>query len=70
MGLLASRGGQKKQETDYQVQWETFGGTDDWQNGREMLRYMPAEWDEQSGIQLTWPHAGTDWRETLPEVTG
>ncbi len=70
MGLLASRGGQKKQATDYQVQWETFGGTDDWQNGREMLRYMPAEWDEQSGVQLTWPHAGTDWRETLPEVTG
>lgn len=23
--------------------------------------HLPAEWDLQSGIQLTWPHAGTDW---------
>ena len=22
---------------------------------------LPAEWERQSGIQLTWPHADTDW---------
>ncbi len=29
---------------------------------------MPAEWAPQSAIMLTWPHAGTDWNEVLPEV--
>ncbi|KAA6323601.1 putative agmatine deiminase, partial [termite gut metagenome] len=32
------------------------------------MRYLPAEWDLQSGIQLTWPHAGTDWNDMLTEV--
>ena len=30
--------------------------------------YLPAEWEEQSGVQLTWPHAGTDWAHMLKEV--
>ena len=30
--------------------------------------HLPAEWDLQSGIQLTWPHAGTDWAYMLKEV--
>ncbi len=30
---------------------------------------FPAEWAPQSGIQLTWPHADTDWRDLLEEVT-
>ena len=30
---------------------------------------FPAEWETQSGVQLTWPHAGTDWRGMLDEVT-
>lgn len=30
--------------------------------------FLPAEWYTQSGIQLTWPHAGTDWATMLPEV--
>lgn len=30
--------------------------------------YLPAEWHLQSGIQLTWPHAGTDWEHMLHEV--
>lgn len=30
---------------------------------------LPAEWAPQSGIQLTWPHAGTDWMSCLPEIT-
>ena len=29
---------------------------------------FPAEWEPQSGVQLTWPHAGTDWRDSLDEV--
>ena len=29
---------------------------------------LPAEWVPQSGIQLTWPHAGTDWAHMLTEV--
>lgn len=30
--------------------------------------FLPAEWYQQSGIQLTWPHAATDWADNLPEV--
>ena len=30
--------------------------------------HLPAEWHLQSGIQLTWPHAGTDWAYMLKEV--
>lgn len=29
---------------------------------------LPAEWALQSGIQLTWPHADTDWAYMLSEV--
>lgn len=32
------------------------------------VRYLPAEWERQSGVQLTWPHAGTDWAPMLDEV--
>ena len=31
-------------------------------------RRLPAEWERQSGVQLTWPHAGTDWAPMLQEV--
>ena len=31
--------------------------------------YLPAEWYEQSAVQLTWPHSSTDWRHTLKAVT-
>lgn len=30
--------------------------------------HLPAEWQTQSGIQLTWPHVGTDWAHMLKEV--
>lgn len=30
--------------------------------------FLPAEWYPQSGIQLTWPHADTDWAYILDEV--
>lgn len=32
-------------------------------------RMLAAEWYPQSGVQLTWPHAGTDWAPMLAEVT-
>ena len=34
-----------------------------------MKRYLPAEWHTQEAVQLTWPHSGTDWADTLEEVT-
>lgn len=32
-------------------------------------RTLLPEWYPQSGVQLTWPHAATDWAYMLPEVT-
>ncbi|MGX8695027.1 MAG: agmatine deiminase family protein, partial [Prevotella sp.] len=32
------------------------------------LYRLPAEWEPQSGIQLTWPHADTDWAPMLDEI--
>ena len=32
-------------------------------------RRMPAEWEPQSAVQLTWPHEATDWAPILPEIT-
>ena len=29
---------------------------------------MPAEWEPQSAVQLTWPHSNTDWAPMLDEV--
>ena len=29
---------------------------------------MPAEWEHQWGIQLTWPHAETDWNYCLDDI--
>lgn len=29
---------------------------------------LPAEWAEQSGIMLTWPHAQSDWADLLSDV--
>ena len=30
---------------------------------------LPAEWAPQWGVQLTWPHAGTDWAPYLADIT-
>jgi len=30
---------------------------------------MLAEWENQSMVQLTWPHEGTDWAPILDEIT-
>lgn len=31
-------------------------------------RRLPAEWEPQSGILLTWPHANSDWKPILQRV--
>ena len=36
---------------------------------KERKRRMPAEWEHQSCVQLTWPHKDTDWAPILPEIT-
>jgi agmatine/peptidylarginine deiminase len=31
-------------------------------------RRLPAEWEPQAGVMLTWPHGGTDWAAELDRV--
>lgn len=31
--------------------------------------FLPAEWEEQQCIQLTWPHEKTDWQPILADIT-
>ena len=33
-----------------------------------MTRRLPAEWEEQDGVLLAWPHDGTDWAGDLDSV--
>lgn len=33
-----------------------------------MLRRLPAEWEEQDGVLLAWPHEGSDWLPWLDAV--
>lgn len=37
-------------------------------NNRHADLYFPAEWHKQSMVQLTWPHAKSDWYYMLEEV--
>ncbi len=32
------------------------------------MRRLPAEWEPQSAVMLTWPHADTAWRDQLPII--
>lgn len=32
------------------------------------MRRLPAEWEPQSGVMLTWPHPETDWADQLDRV--
>ena len=50
MGLLSPLPDGGSSEKTYQVQLET--------NSPMEMRgsFLPAEWEPQSGIQLTWPH--------------
>ncbi len=36
---------------------------------KKSKRRMPAEWEPQRAVQLTWPNADTDWAPILPEIT-
>ncbi len=38
-------------------------------NKIEISRRLPAEWEPQGGIIISWPHAATDWAYMLDEVT-
>lgn len=29
---------------------------------------LPAEWETQDAVMLTWPHANTDWQSVLPQA--
>lgn len=31
--------------------------------------FLPAEWHQQWGVQLTWPHADTDWQPYLDDIS-
>jgi len=33
-----------------------------------MNRRFPAEWEDQDGVLLAWPHVGTDWEPLFAEV--
>jgi agmatine/peptidylarginine deiminase len=33
-----------------------------------MMHRLPAEWEPQQAVMLTWPHADTDWAEQLEPV--
>lgn len=35
----------------------------------QIKRTLAPEWARQSGVQLTWPHANTDWAYMLSQVT-
>jgi agmatine deiminase len=37
-------------------------------NTSESIRRLPAEWEEQSAVQLTFPHPETDWAPVLSSV--
>ena len=45
------------------------GQTSDPENKMSLHIVLPAEWEPQSGIQLTWPHSGTDWAPMLDEIS-
>lgn len=32
------------------------------------MNRLPAEWEPQCGVQLTFPHSDTDWADMLDEV--
>ncbi|MDO4162997.1 MAG: agmatine deiminase family protein [Bacteroides sp.] len=64
MGIIVSLPGGGASEKDYQIQFGKNIGI----QIETYAPYLPAEWALQSGIQLTWPHAGTDWAYMLDEV--
>ncbi len=66
MGLLYKARTASLEERWTQIRFEEANGPEKMEM-RET--FLPPEWFPQSGAQLTWPHAGTDWKEMLSEVT-
>ncbi len=64
MGILVGLPKNGDTEKDFQVNWGNPFGI----QAELRAPFLPAEWQEQSGVQLTWPHAGTDWAHMLTEV--
>lgn len=64
MGYIGVINQSESSDRSYQVR---FGKNIDIQV-EQRAPHLPAEWAPQSGIQLTWPHAGTDWAYMLDEV--
>ena len=59
-------------EGDFPLNRDAVGGVTSYSPfrgvGGSSIR-LPAEWEPQSFVQLTWPHAGTDWADMLDEVS-
>ena len=36
---------------------------------QEVNYRLPAEWEPQQAVLLTWPHAATDWAYCLADIT-
>ncbi|MCQ2268446.1 MAG: agmatine deiminase family protein [Bacteroidaceae bacterium] len=65
MGLIAYSIKQEDEDKTLRISATEFFAT----QKKIKSRYLPAEWENQSAIQLTWPHQGTDWAYMLEEVT-
>lgn len=64
MGILVGLPKNGEGDKDYQVTWSNAFG-----NRIEVRApFLPSEWHSQSAVQLTWPHADTDWAHMLTEV--
>lgn len=35
---------------------------------KKLATYLPAEWEAQSAVQLTWPDSYTDWTQIMDEI--
>lgn len=54
-------------QKDYDI--EQFLTNDETAEITRSRRILPAEWQFQCGVQITWPHSETDWAPVLPDIT-
>lgn len=64
MGLFAK----KPSPPEAELSFDLLLGNQATHSEKHYQNILPAEWSPQSGLQLTWPHAGTDWAYMLDEV--
>lgn len=64
MGLFAKKPSPREAELSFDL----LVGKQTTHSEKHYQNILPAEWFPQSGLQLTWPHAGTDWTYMLDEV--